>query len=309
MTETRERTLPTPGEVKPTQPTRRPARRRVTRGSSIGSQVGTISALFIATLYFVTPIYWLLVSATKGTGTLFNSFGLWFKDPQLGQNLRDTFNYSGHIFLRWLANSLIYAVGGAIGATLIAAAAGYALAKYTFRGREALFSCVLAGVMLPSTALALPLYLMASKVGMLDTYWAVLLPNFVSPFGVYLMRVYAASAVPDEILAAARIDGAGEIRIFFSVALRLMTPAVVTVSLFQFVAIWNNYFLPLVMLTHESLFPSSLGLVLWDSQADRAPGLYVLTVTGTAVSVVILIAAILSLQRFWRSGLTLGALK
>ena len=110
-------------------------------------------------------------------------------------------------------------------------------------------------------------------------------------------------------IEAARIDGAGEVRIFASVALKVMGPALVTVFLFQFIGIWNNYFLPLVMLSSENLFPSSLGLVLWNSQTDHAPQLYALTVTGTAVSVVILVVAILTLQRFWRSGLTLGAVK
>ena len=130
---------------------------------------------------------------------------------------------------------------------------------------------VLAGVLIPGTALALPLYLLFSAMGLANTYWAVLIPSTVSPFGVYLCRIYAAAAVPDALLEAARIDGAGEARIFGGLGLRLMTPALVTVFLFQFVHIWNNYFLPLVMLSDSGLYPIKLGLTSWTGYADRQP--------------------------------------
>lgn len=266
-------------------------------------------ALVLFACYFLLPVWWLVVAASKTTGDLFGSFGLWFSHPQLWSNLGKVLTYDDGIYLRWVANSIMYAGVGAVGSTLIAAMAGYALAKYHFPGRDVLFNVILSGVLIPATALALPLFLLLSRIGLSNTYWAVLLPSLVNPFGVYLCRVYAMTAVPDSLIEAARIDGASEVRIFSSVVLRLMTPALVTVFLFQFVGIWNNYFLPLVMLSNPKLYPITLGLTSWQSFADRSPILYQLTVGGAFLSVVPLMAAMVVLQRFWRSGLVDGGVK
>ena len=284
-----------------------PARRGQRERGRLPTQVTVMTFLFICAVYFVLPVYWVLVSATKSAPTLFGSFGLWFAHFQLGTNLHDLVTADNGIFVRWLLNSVIYAGVGSVLATAISAAAGFALAKYEFRGREAIFSVVLAGVMVPGTALALPLYLMMSKAGLANTYWSVLLPSLVSPFGVYLSRVYAAAAVPDAIIEAARIDGASEFRLFTRVAAPVMKPALVTIGLFTFVGIWNNFFLPLVMLSSNSLYPLSLGLYVWEGETYRAPLFYQLTVTGSAVSAVLLILAVISLQRYWRAGLTAGS--
>jgi len=171
------------------------------------------------------------------------------------------------------------------------------------------YSLAAAQSVILAVAAALPLFLMFSKMGLANTYWAVLLPSVVSPFGVYLCRMYAATTVPDELLESARIDGAGERRIFTTLVLRIMSPALVTIFLFQFVGIWNNYFLPLVMLSDPKLYPITLGLTSWHSFADRQPELYQLTVGGAFLSVLPLMAAIVVLQRFWRGGLTEGSLK
>jgi multiple sugar transport system permease protein len=266
-------------------------------------------ALALAAAYFLLPVYWVVVSATKSTEDLFGSSGLWFANPQLLSNLHDVFTYDGGIFRRWLLNSALYAGVGATAATLFAAMTGYALAKYEFRGREATFNVIIAGVLLPATALALPLYLMMSRVDLANTYWSVLLPSMVTPFGVYLCRIYAAAAVPDELIEAARLDGAGEFRIFFTLGIRIMAPALTTIFLFQFVDVWNNYFLPLIMLADSDLYPITLGLTSWQSYADRQPVLYQLTVGGAFVSVVPLMIAMVVLQRFLRMGLTEGSVK
>lgn len=267
------------------------------------------AVLGLAAAYFLLPVYWVVVSATKSTEDLFGSFGLWFANPQLVSNLRDVFTHDDGIFIRWLLNSALYAGVGATGATLLAAMAGYALAKYEFRGRDAIFNVIIAGVLLPGTALALPLYLMMSEVDLTNTYWSVLLPNMVTPFGVYLCRIYAAAAVPDELLEAARLDGAGEFRIFFTLGIRIMAPALTTIFLFQFVDAWNNYFLPLIMLADPNLYPITLGLTTWQAYAERQPMLYQLTVVGAFVSIVPLMLAMVFLQRFLRMGLTQGSVK
>ncbi|GHE68180.1 sugar ABC transporter permease [Streptomyces spiralis] len=285
------------------------SRARTSRAGFTPSRILLVAFLAIAALYFLLPVYWLVVASTKSTAKLFGSFGLWFSDPHWLHNLSQVFSYDSGIFWKWTLNSILYAgVGGAL-ATLLAGAAGFALAVYRFRGREAVFKAVLAGVLLPTTALALPMYLLFSKVGLANTQWAVLIPSMVSPFGVYLCRIYAEAAVPAEVLEAARVDGAGEGRIFSTVVLRMMTPALVTVFLFQFVGIWNNYFLPLVMLSDDTKYPITLGLTAWQSAADRHPELYQLTVGGAFVSILPLAAAMLVLQRYWRSGLTQGSVK
>jgi multiple sugar transport system permease protein len=187
--------------------------------------------------------------------------------------------------------------------------AGFALARYSFPGRRIALVAILAGIMVPSTAIALPLYLLASAVHLNNTYWAVLIPSFVSPFGTYLAWVYCAEGLPPELLEAARIDGAGEWRAFVAIALPILRPAAATIFLFQFIGIWNNFFLPLVMLVNDRLYPVTLGLQGWTGQAPRAPVLYSLTITGAALSVIPLVIAIFILQRFWRSGITGGSVK
>lgn len=137
----------------------------------------------------------------------------------------------------------------------------------------------------------------------------MLLPSIVSPFGVYLSRIFAASAVPDELIEAARIDGAGEVRTFFSVSIRLMSPALVTVFLFQFVGVWNNFFLPLIMLRNSDLYPVTLGLFTWNSQVSQFPEMRTLVIVGSLVSIFPLLIGFLSLQRFWQSGLGAGGVK
>ncbi|MER6311247.1 carbohydrate ABC transporter permease [Streptomyces sp. NPDC001657] len=288
----------------------RPTARPRTTLPPVRHRIITASLLTVAALYFLVPVYWLVVSTTKNSAELFGTFGFWFAghpDP-LG-HLADVLTYDHGIYARWFANSLLYAGIGAVCATLLSAAAGYALAKFRFPGREALFNLVLAGVLIPGTALALPLYFLFSAMGLANTYWAVLIPSVVSPFGVYLCRIYATAAVPDSLLEAARIDGAGEARIFAGVGLRLMTPALVTVFLFQFVHIWNNYFLPLVMLSDSDLYPIQLGLTSWTGYADRQPVLYQYTVGGAFLSVVPLMVLMTVLQRYWRTGLTEGSVK
>lgn len=266
----------------------------------------------VFTLYFLTPIWWLLVSSSKTGGEITSTAPLWFtmdSVPTFMANLGNLFTYSDGVFGRWLANSALYAGLGALLGTVIAAMCGYALAKYEFRGREAIFNIVLSGVLVPATALALPLFLIFSEVKLTNTLWAVFLPSLVSPFGVYLARIYAAASVPTELLEAARLDGSSEVRTFFTVSTRLMAPALVTIFLFQFVAIWNNFFLPLIMLRDQVLFPVTLGLYAWNSQISQIPELRVLVIVGALVSILPLIATFLALQRFWSSGLGAGSVK
>ncbi|MGH8954787.1 MAG: carbohydrate ABC transporter permease [Microbacterium sp.] len=273
------------------------------------SRTGAMLIMAVFTVYFLLPLWWLLVASSKETGDILTTAPLWFADFHLLDNIAELFAYRDGVYLRWLLNSVLYAaLGGAI-ATLLAAMAGYALAKYRFPGRDLMFDIVLGGVLVPATALALPLFLIFSQAQLTNTFWSVFLPSIVSPFGVYLARIFAASSVPDELLEASRLDGAGEIRTFFTVSIRLMTPALVTMFLFQFVAIWNNFFLPMIMLRSEDLFPVVFGLYNWNNQLNQLPELRGLVLIGALLSVIPLIVTFLLLQRFWRNGLGAGALK
>ncbi|MFG2310904.1 carbohydrate ABC transporter permease [Streptomyces sp. NPDC048566] len=271
--------------------------------------VAATAFMVLAACYMLLPVYWLFVSSTKSQSDLVSTPGLLPADWHLGDNLSALFAQQDGVFGRWLLNSLLYAGAGAAVATVLAAAAGYALAKYTFRGREAIFSLVLGGVLVPASALALPLFLLFAQVNATNTFWSVFLPSIVSPFGVYLARIFATASVPDEVIEAARMDGAGELRIFRTIALRLMSPALVTVFLFQFVVIWNNFLLPLVMLQDDDLYPVTLGLFTWQSQTSRLPQLQTLTIVGALISVVPIVLTFLLLQRYWRAGLAAGAVK
>ncbi|MCW2804599.1 MAG: binding-protein-dependent transport system inner rane component [Propionibacteriaceae bacterium] len=262
--------------------------------------------------YFLFPLYWLLVASTKSNADLFSTFGLWFADFSLMENLKTVFTFQDGIFSQWVLNSLLYSVVSAVGASILATAAGYAFAKYEFPGGKALFSIILGAIMIPTTALAIPTYLLFARAELTDTYWAIILPSLVSPFGVYLMRVYAADAVDYSLIEAARCDGVGEIRIFFTVALRLLVPGAVTVLLFTLVATWNNYFLPLIMLNSPEKFPLPVGLAQWQSTAAGGSGsqaLFSTVITGSLVSIIPLVIAFLFLQRFWQSGLSTGGVK
>ncbi|WP_202106872.1 ABC transporter permease subunit [Agromyces seonyuensis] len=274
---------------------------------SRGAAIATLGALTLAAVYFLIPIWWLIVSSTKSNTALFNSNGFWFSDLSLIDNVVDVFTRQNGLFSRWLLNSVLYAGVGGILATLLGVACGYAIAKYEFRGRGLLFGTILGGLLLPAALLTVPLYLMFSQIGLVNSVWAVIIPALVNPFAVYLGRVYAAASVPDELIEAARLDGAGELRIFFTIGLRLMSPALVTVFLFTFVSIWNNFFLPLIMLTDQSLYPVTLGLYNWYTATREAN--YNVVITGSLISVIPLVVAFLSLQRFWRAGLSAGSVK
>ncbi len=262
--------------------------------------------------YFLLPLYWLVVASTKTNGQLFSTFGLWFDQINIVTNLQQVFTAQGGIFWTWIGNTVLYAGVSAVGAAFLATAAGYAFAKYEFPGGTLLFSVVLGAIMVPTTALAIPTYLLFAGVELTDTRWAVILPSLVSPFGVYLMRVYAADAVDTQLLEAARVDGAGELRIFFTVAMRLLAPGFITVLLFTLVATWNNYFLPLIMLSTPDLYPLTVGLAQWQSAAAAGSGGQVLfssVITGSLVSIVPLVIAFLYLQKYWQAGLAAGGVK
>lgn len=269
--------------------------------------------LGIFLIYCLLPAAWILVAMTKNNGQIFTTFGLWFASPtHFYENLVALFSYQHGIFLRWFGNSMLYAGSITLGSTAICALGGYGFSKYDFPGKRFLFQFVLGTVMVPSTALVLPLFLLLNHVGLTNTVWGVILPSLVNPFGLYLMKTFWDAGFPDELIEAARLEGANDWQIFWRVGLPLMQTSLVTVALLCFVGAWNNFFLPLIVLSQDNLYPLTLGLNIWNSLSSAAGGgepLYHIIALGSLVSVLPLLLLFVFLGRYWRSGLTSGATK
>lgn len=270
-------------------------------------------AMLLSIAYFIVPIVWVIVNSTKNNEQLFSTFSLWFpSELNFTSNIQALFTEDGGIFLTWLRNTAFYSVASALGATSIAAAAGYALARFSFKGKSFLEASILSMVMVPGTVLVMPLYLMMSKLNIVNTVWSVILPSVLFPFGAFLVRVFIQESVPEEIIQAARIDRASELRIFWQIVIPMLRPALVTVFLFSLVSSWNNFFLPLVMLSESKLYPLTVGLQAWFEQAAQEGGnsfLFNLVIAGSLVAIVPLIISFIFLQRYWQSGISAGSVK
>lgn len=272
-----------------------------------GALIPTL-VLLAGAVYCLIPVVWVFAAASKSRGELFTTF-TFAPGTGLLENLTALFEYQGGQYILWCLNSLLYSGVGALLSTMVSTMAGYALAKYEFPGRSAIFLAFLTGILIPGIVLAVPQYLLLSATGLVGTHLSVLLPSIVSPFGIYLCRVYAMSAVPQETLEAARIDGAGEWRAFRTVVLPLMLPGMVTVFLLQFIGSWNNFLLPYIMLSNQDYYPLTVGLFTLLSKGSSAPALYSVAITGAAVSIIPLVALVLFMQRYWKLDLISGGLK
>lgn len=282
----------------------------------VGSRVLLVAVFAMAFIYFMLPFFWLIVASTKTNGDLSSTFGLWFaKENAFWDNVKSVFAANDGVYLVWLRNTAFYSTVSALGAAFLATLAGYAFGKFRFAGRSTLLAVILLSVAVPVTILIVPIFLMLAKMGLVNTTWAIILPSMVSPFGVYLMWIFAEESLPMELIEAARIDGAGELRIFSRIAMPLLAPGFVTVLLFSFVATWNNYFLPLMVFTEPEYYPLTVGLSQWNLQATAGIGAgqmyatHAMILTGALIAIIPLTLAFLFLQRYWQSGLTLGSVK
>ena len=267
--------------------------------------------ILLCLAYFVLPLYWLAVSMTKDNGQLFSSFGLLPADSwHLLENIQAAFAYQSGIFLTWLGNSGLYSSSVALGSTMLSTLAGYAFAKHDFPLKRFWYLAILGGVLMPFSALVLPIFLLVNRFGLNDTHFGFILPALVNPFGVYLMTIFWAQSLPNELMDAAYLDGANEWQVFSRIGLPLVRNGLVTVGLFAFVDTWNSFFLPLVVLSKTELFPATVGLEVWNSTAALGEKVgYTTIITATAISFLPLLIVFILLQGYWRNGLTLGALK
>ncbi|MGH8891006.1 MAG: carbohydrate ABC transporter permease [Acidothermaceae bacterium] len=278
-----------------------------------GTTVLVTGVAVLFALFILAPLAWLVINATKTQANVYQTFGFWFARPfKLFDNFSMLFkNASGAgVYAKWLANTAIYAVVGGVGATALSALAGYGFARYSFRGSKAMFYLVMSTLLVPITAVALPLYLVYAKVHLINSIWGMVLPSMVAPVGVYLMRTYIDATVPRELIEAARIDGASEIGVFFKVALPLMVPGLVTVLLLSVVAVWNNYFLPLIIFSRNSSYPLTVGLASLSHAAETGSKaqLVPVLIAGGLVTIAPLILLFFLLEKYFRRGALQGSL-
>lgn len=245
---------------------------RLRRAGGRGARIGLLLACAV---FFGLPVLWLFVAATKTKGQFFHGHplapGSLGNIPQTWDNLL-TFNDGA--LIGWIWNSLYYAGASVLISLMLSIPAGYALAKFDFVGRKTLLVLTLVGMIIPTAALVLPLYLQMDALGLLGTPASVILPLAFYPFAVYLAYVYYASSLPDSLLEAARVDGASEAALFFRVVLPLSKPVIGLVFFFSFVHAWTNFFLPFVMLADDQTFNLQVGLLtlLQSSSAINADG-------------------------------------
>ncbi len=308
--------LPTVTGAAATRRARGRARRRPSASRAVSHVLaGLLLTAFL--IFFVLPVLWLLLAATKTDSQLVNgnplAFGSWHA---LRHNWDALTSFQGDSILLWLRNSALYAFLALIITLVAGVPAGYALAMTEFRGRRALLVATLMVMLMPATTLVIPLFLELNEVHLIGTLWSVVLPYSFYPFGVYLTYIYFSTAVPPDLLAAARIDGCTEFGAFRRVALPLAAPIIALVGFFSFVANWTNYFLPYVMLPESNQYPVQVGLGLlltdvpqFNPTAGTASVLRPELALATLLAISPVLIVFLFAQRFLITGLLAGATK
>jgi multiple sugar transport system permease protein len=285
------------------------------------SRAVVIVVLGFFAVFFVIPLAWLLLAPTKSTTQLNGlngeqpfSFGSF---DQLAENWNNLVGFQDGIIWTWLGNSMLYSVAALIITIVVTIPAGYALAMTNFRLRRVLLISTLMVMLIPNTALVLPIFLELTVVRLVGTPLAVILPFSFFPFGVYLAYIYFSTTMSRDLLDAARIDGAGEFRVFWRIAMPLATPVIALVGFFNFVNNWNNYFLPFVMEPGSRKMPVQVGLAELISNVPVFNPTTVASITislpqlafATLISVAPVLVIFLFSQRFLVTGLTAGATK
>lgn len=291
-------------------------RRANLRGWSGQAVAGVVLTLFV--FFFAIPIVWLLLSVTKSAKelTVSNPFsvGSWH---DFVSNWNQLFDFQDGAVTTWIANSAVYAVGALVITLIVSIPAGYALALTEFKLRRALLVLTLVVMLIPSTALVLPIFLELNGIGLIGSPLSVILPMSFFPFGVYLTYIYFSTSIPRDLLAAARIDGCTEIQVFTRIALPLGAPIVALVAFFSFVQNWNNFFLPFVMLPSSDGYPVQVGLTsllaatpAFNPSSAGSDSVQLPTLAlATIVSILPVLIVFLFSQRFLVAGMTAGGTK
>ncbi|MFD0713534.1 carbohydrate ABC transporter permease [Paenibacillus sp. GCM10027626] len=260
--------------------------------------------LSAAALFLAFPIYWMITGAFKPSLSLWATPPEWF--PKTFTLLHFEQLFDRKPTLRWMFNSLFTSMAGVCLILLFCSMAGYAYAKKKFPGHQLLFFLVIATMMMPRQVTLVPLYLLISDLGLLDSYSGLLLPILAFPFGVFLVRQFV-RYIPDDLLQAASMDGAGEVRIFVQMILPLLRPALGALAIFSFMAVWNDYIWQLIVLQKETMKTLPLGVSSLIREGMSIN--YGLAMAGGALAALPLIILFLSFQKSFINGIALGSEK
>jgi multiple sugar transport system permease protein len=263
-----------------------------------------IHALLIAgAVITLTPLVWMVAASFMQTGAA-NSI------PPRFLPARPTLSHYTHLFTRLalsraFLNSALVTVGATLVSVLINALAGYAFAKLRFRGRDRIFRQLTLALVVPAQVAMLPLFLLLRQLGLVNTYLGVMIPYFASVYGIFLIRQYALG-VPDDLLDAARIDGASELRIFWTIAVPVIRPILVTLAAFTFLAAWNDFMWPLIVLTDSQMYtlPVALANLMGEHVQDTE-----LMMAGSVVTIIPALLVFLAIQRSYMGGIMAGSVK
>lgn len=291
---------PTPAAPRRTPPPLRQATSRPRRGRAITIAIG--AALGVGALITAFPFAWMLLSSVKP-----QSESIDYPPHLLPQN--PTFEYYARLFTeldfgRYLVNTLIVVAIGVVG-LLFMAMAGYAFAKYDFRGKSGLFFLVLATMMIPVQVTMIPTYLILNGFKLTNTLVGIALPTLVSGFGIFLFRQFMVT-IPTEVIEAARIDGAGELRVFATIVLPMSKPILAVQAVLTFIAGWNSFLWPLIIASDQKLYTLSVGLALLNQQLAVNPSLQM---AAASVMVVPILIVFIVFQRYVVQGFALSGLK
>jgi len=254
----------------------------------------------VGLIYFLTPIWWVIISSFKSVPEIFSGNPFWIRRPTLELYLllfTPTEAFARARGLLWFMNSIFYSSSSALIASVISLAAGYALSKFDFKGKTLIYSLIAVSLTLPAIVVSIPSFIMIMYMGWLDTYQGIIIPLSFTSFGVFLMKIFVDGTVPNEVLDAARVDGASELRIFFSIVLRLTISGVLTIFIIQFISSWNNLIYQLLVLYSESKFTLPQGMaanMFFGSQGlERS---IAITISGSALSIFLMATVFLILE-------------
>lgn len=261
-------------------------------------------ALGIGLIAMVIPFLWMAISSIKPEAEVRAVPPTWWPETVTLDNYEALFQKLD--FPVYFLNSTLVALAVTVGNVMFGSMLGYALAKLDFPGKRAMFGLVLMTLMIPGVVTFVPLFILTTNLGLTNTLPGMFLPFLAGPFGVFLMRQFI-SGLPDELIQAARVDGAGELRIFFSIILPLCGPALATLGILSFLTSWNNFLWPLVVATSEDKFTLPVALALYSVGQNATK--YGLLLAGAVVVVIPVIAVFLVLQRYIMQGISMTGIK
>lgn len=249
------------------------------------------------------PVYWMFATAVRPKDEVFSGAAGLIPSSFVWQNVADAI---GRVpFLNWAANSLIITVVAVVITVTINLLCGYAFAKFRFAGRDILFLAVLSALMIPFQVIIVPLFLVVSELGLLSDYWGVILPRAAEAFGIFMVRQFMVS-IPDELLEAARIDGASELKIFFKIVVPLSKPIIAVLVIFTFMWRWNDFALPLVIMMKQEMYTVQLGLNLLRGQFNTE---WTMIMAIALLSLVPMLIIFTFFQRYFVQGISGSGLK